>query len=77
MTQDEYVKRVAAEIEATLPGVRAEPAAERAANNQFVDLAHSVAWGTSSIALLIGILPDASSYTVIQPVPASPDGRGE
>jgi putative ABC transport system permease protein len=27
------------------------PAAERAANNQIVALAHSVAWGTSSIAL--------------------------
>ncbi len=64
VTQDEYVKRVAAEIEAALPGVRAEPAAERAANNQFVDLAHSVAWGTSSIALLIGILGIANTMAM-------------
>ncbi len=46
-TQEQYVKRAAAEIEAILPGIRAVPAAERAASNQFVGLAHSVAWGTS------------------------------
>ena len=27
-------------------------------------------------ALLIGVLPDASSYTVLQPMPAAPEGRG-
>jgi putative ABC transport system permease protein len=63
-TQDEYVKRAEAEIEAALPGVRALPAAERAANNQLVELAHSVAWGTSSIALLIGILGIANTMAM-------------
>jgi putative ABC transport system permease protein len=61
---EQYVKRAAAEIEAVAPGSRAEPAAERAANNQFVDLAHSVAWGTSSIALLIGILGIANTMAM-------------
>jgi putative ABC transport system permease protein len=54
--QDEYVKRAQAQIEAALPGLHAVPAAERAANNQLVMLAHAVAWGTSSIALIVGIL---------------------
>jgi len=63
-TQDAYVKRASAAIEAALPGVRAVPAAERAANNQLVDLAHSVAWGTSAIALLIGILGIANTMAM-------------
>ena len=53
---DKYLKRAQAEIEAALPGLHASPAAERAANNQLVVLAHSVAWGTSAIALIVGIL---------------------
>ena len=53
---DTYVKHAEKEIEAAVPGVHADPAAERAANNIFISLARSVAWGTSSIALLIGIL---------------------
>lgn len=53
---DTYVKHAEKEIEAALPSVDAEPAVERAANNIFITLARSVAWGTSSIALLIGIL---------------------
>jgi putative ABC transport system permease protein len=53
---DKYVKRAQAEIEAALPGLHATPAAERAANNQLVGLAHGVAWGTSTIALIVGIL---------------------
>ena len=40
------------------------PAAERAANNQIVALAHSVAWGTSAIALLIGILGIANTMAM-------------
>jgi putative ABC transport system permease protein len=63
-SQDEYVKRAEAEIEAALPGVRAVPAAQRAANNQLVQLAHSVAWGTSSIALLIGVLGIANTMAM-------------
>ena len=41
---EHYVARVQAEIDALAPGIRAEPAAERASNNQIVDIAHSVAW---------------------------------
>ena len=61
---DRYVKRAEAEIEAAVPGVHADPAADRAANNQLVALAHSVAWGTSSIALLIGILGIANTMAM-------------
>jgi putative ABC transport system permease protein len=62
--QEEYVKRIGAQIEALMPGARAVPAAERAANNQLVGLAHSVAWGTSSIALLVGILGIANTMAM-------------
>jgi putative ABC transport system permease protein len=51
-----YLKRAQEEIEAALPGLRAQPAIERASNNQLVELAQAVAWGTSSIALIVGIL---------------------
>jgi putative ABC transport system permease protein len=61
---DEYVKRAQKEIDALEPGVRAEAAAERAGNNQIVALAHSVAWGTSSIALLIGIVGIANTMAM-------------
>ncbi len=61
---DEYLKRAQAQIEAALPGLRAVPAAERAGNNQFVRLAHASAWGTSSIALLIGILGIANTMAM-------------
>lgn len=63
-TQDQYIKNISAKIEAVLPGIRAVPAAERAANNQIVALAHSVAWGTSSIALLIGIIGIANTMAM-------------
>jgi len=61
---DEYVKRAEAQIEAAVPGVHADPATDRAANNQLVALAHSVAWGTSTIALLIGILGIANTMAM-------------
>jgi putative ABC transport system permease protein len=61
---DNYVQRAEAEIEAAVPGVHADPAADRAENNQLVGLAHSVAWGTSSIALLIGILGIANTMAM-------------
>jgi putative ABC transport system permease protein len=61
---DEYVKRAQKEIDSLEPGVRAEAAAERAGNNQIVDLAHSVAWGTSSIALLIGVVGIANTMAM-------------
>jgi putative ABC transport system permease protein len=61
---ENYVKRAQSQIEAALPGLRAVPAAERASNNQFVRLAHASAWGTSSVALLIGILGIANTMAM-------------
>ena len=61
---DQYLKRTQAAIEADIPGSRAVPAAERAGNNQFVRLAHASAWGTSSIAVLIGILGIANTMAM-------------
>ncbi len=61
---DHYLKRAQAQIEAALPGLNAQLATERAANNQFVTLAHGVAWGTSSIALLMGILGIANTMAM-------------
>ena len=63
-TQGEYVKKAQAEIEAALPGLRAVPAAQRASDNQFVKLAHASAWGTSSLALLVGILGIANTMAM-------------
>jgi len=61
---DHYLKRAQAEIETALPGLNAQPAADRAANNQFVTLAHAIAWGTSSIALMMGILGIANTMAM-------------
>lgn len=61
---DEYLKRAQAQIEAALPGLRAVPAAERASNNQLVRLAHASSWGTSLIALLIGVLGIANTMAM-------------
>jgi putative ABC transport system permease protein len=58
---ESYLKRAQAEIQAALPGMRAIPAAERANNNQFVKLAQASAWGTSTLALLIGVLGIANT----------------
>ncbi|HUX44509.1 MAG TPA: ABC transporter permease [Terracidiphilus sp.] len=60
----QYLKRAQAQIEAALPGMRAVPAAERASDNQFVKLAHASAWGTSSLALIIGILGIANTMAM-------------
>lgn len=60
----EYLKRAQAQIEAALPGLRAVPANERASNNQLVRLAHASAWGTSLIALLIGIMGIANTMAM-------------
>jgi putative ABC transport system permease protein len=64
VSQDEYVKRAQAQIEAALPGLRAVPAAERASNNQLVQMARASTWGTSAIALLIGILGIANTMAM-------------
>jgi putative ABC transport system permease protein len=61
---EHYLKRAQAEIEAILPGLRAIPAAERARDNQFVKMAKASAWGTSSLALLIGILGIANTMVM-------------
>jgi len=61
---EEYLKRAQAEIQAALPGVRALPAAERASDNQFVRLAQASAWGTSLLALVIGILGIANTMAM-------------
>ena len=63
-TQDEYMKRAEAQIQAALPGLRAVSAAERAGNNQLVKLAQASAWGTSMIALLIGIMGIANTMAM-------------
>jgi putative ABC transport system permease protein len=60
----QYLKRAEAEIEAALPGMRAIPATERASDNQIVKLAQASAWGTSSLALLIGILGIANTMAM-------------
>jgi len=62
--QDHYLKRAQAQIESALPGLRAVPAAERASNNQLVRMAQASAWGTSLIALLIGILGIANTMAM-------------
>jgi putative ABC transport system permease protein len=61
---EHYLKRAEAEIQSALPGLNAQGAADRAANNQFVTLAHAVAWGTSCIALLMGILGIANTMAM-------------
>lgn len=61
---DKYMQRAQAQIEAALPGTRAVPAAQRASDNQFVKLAHASAWGTSSLALIIGILGIANTMAM-------------
>ena len=61
---DQYEKHAEAEIEAALPGLRAMPAEERASNNQIVKLAHASAWGTSALAIIIGILGIANTMVM-------------
>ena len=63
-TTQHYLQTAQAQIEAALPGLRAVPAAERASSNQLVVMAHAVAWGTSSIALLMGILGIANTMAM-------------
>ena len=63
-SQEQYLKRAQAEIEAALPRLRAVPAVERASNNQFVKLAQGSAWGASSLALLVGIFGIANTMAM-------------
>jgi len=63
-SEKNYLAQVSAEIEKMFPRLRAIPAAERASNNQLVQLSHAAAWGTSCIALLIGILGIANTMAM-------------
>ena len=63
-TADHYMQRAEAEIQAALPGARAVPAATRANDNQFVKLAQASAWGTSVLALIIGVLGIANTMAM-------------
>ncbi len=63
-TPEAWLKHAQAAIQTALPGVRAVPAAERASSNQFVKLAQTSAWGTSLLALLIGILGIANTMAM-------------
>jgi putative ABC transport system permease protein len=58
------MKQAEAQIEAAVPGLRAMPAGERASNNQIVKLAHASAWGTSALAIIIGILGIANTMVM-------------
>ena len=64
ISENQYMKQAETQIEAALPGLRAVPAEERASDNQFVKLAHASAWGTSSIALIIGVLGIANTMAM-------------
>lgn len=61
---EHYLQTAQAQIEAALPGLRAVPAAERASSNQFVVMIHAIAWGTSSIALLMGVVGIANTMAM-------------
>lgn len=61
---DRYMKQAEAQIETAIPGLRAEPAAERATDNQIVKMAHASAWGTSALAIIIGILGIANTMVM-------------
>ena len=62
--QDAYIQSAQAAIQRAVPGARAVPAAERASGNQFVKLAQASAWGTSLLALIIGILGIANTMAM-------------
>jgi putative ABC transport system permease protein len=62
--QQAWVRQAETAIEAALPGLKAVPAEERASNNQVVRLAQASAWGTSSLALLIGVLGIANTMVM-------------
>lgn len=63
-SQEQYTKECESAIDAIVPGLRATPANEWASKNQFVELAHAVAWGTSLIALIVGIIGIANTMAM-------------
>jgi putative ABC transport system permease protein len=64
VSPDEWRQQAEDAVLKDLPGLRAVPAAERAANNQLVTLAHAAAWGTSLIALLVAALGIANTVAM-------------
>lgn len=64
VSQAQWQQQAEDAVEKDLPGLRAVPAAERAANNQLVTLAHAAAWGTSLIALLVAALGIANTMAM-------------
>jgi putative ABC transport system permease protein len=64
VSPDQWRQQAEDAVAAALPGLRAVPAAERAANNQLVILAHAAAWGTSLIALLVAALGIANTMAM-------------
>jgi len=61
---DQYMKQAEAQIDAAVPGLRAVAASERASDNQIVKMAHASAWGTSTLAIIIGILGIANTMVM-------------
>ncbi|HUB19085.1 MAG TPA: ABC transporter permease [Acidobacteriaceae bacterium] len=64
VSPEEWRKEAEDAVAKDLPGLRAVPAAQRAANNQLVVLAHAAAWGTSLIALLVAALGIANTMAM-------------
>ena len=64
VSPDQWRQEAEDAVSKDLPGLRAVPAAERAANNQLVTLAHAAAWGTSLIALLVAALGIANTVAM-------------
>ncbi len=64
VSPDQWRQEAEDAVSKELPGLRAVPAAERAANNQLVTLAHAAAWGTSLIALLVAALGIANTVAM-------------
>lgn len=61
---DQYMKQAEAQIQGAVPGLRAVAATERASDNQIVKMAHASAWGTSALAIIIGILGIANTMVM-------------
>ncbi|HEX4067671.1 MAG TPA: ABC transporter permease [Acidobacteriaceae bacterium] len=64
VSAQEWEQQAENAVASELPGLRAVPAAQRAANNQLVALAHAAAWGTSLIALLVAALGIANTMAM-------------
>ena len=63
-TAEQHLAKSREAIERVLPGLKAVPANDLAANNQLVVLARSSAWGTSLIALFISAIGIANTMAM-------------